>query len=63
MREIIFVVFLVLAPAVSLSAPAIGFDHLKFDMGEVKNDDIVEHVFEFINNGDEELIIKKLLAS
>jgi len=43
--------------------PAISFSGLNFDFTRIGQEDQVEHVFEFTNTGDQELVIDKLQAS
>jgi len=55
--------FLSLFPVVSSAAPAAHFDALSYDAGVVGQDKKVEHVFEFTNTGDQDLVIQKVTAS
>lgn len=63
MRDIFLLLFLLFFPAVSYSQPSISFDTLKHDFGIVSQNEKAEYIFEFINKGDQELVIKKLSAS
>jgi hypothetical protein len=47
----------------SYAQPAISFSQLNFDFTSIGQNDQVEHVFEFANAGDQELVIEKLQAS
>ncbi len=47
----------------SYAQPAISFNHLNYDFATIGQEDQVEHVFEFANIGDQELVIDKLQAS
>jgi uncharacterized protein YxjI len=64
MRRIILctIVFIFL-PALCFSQPAIKFDSENYDAGITTQGDIIEHNFEFTNEGDEVLIIEKLTSS
>ncbi|MEJ2695356.1 MAG: hypothetical protein P8013_01785 [Candidatus Sulfobium sp.] len=62
-KRVILVCFLVLVPAVSFAQPEISFRSLTYDFGIVFGKDRVEHVFSFLNKGDRDLIIKKLVPS
>jgi len=50
-------------PAYSYAAPVISFIETVYDFGEIRQGEKVEHVFEFVNNGDQELIIEKVTSS
>jgi len=47
----------------SYAQPAISFHQLAYDFATIAQEDQVEHVFEFANTGDQELVIEKLHAS
>ena len=47
---------------ISWASPRIKFDQIKFDAGRVIQGESVNHIFEFQNIGDENLIIKKVKA-
>lgn len=47
---------------ISWAAPRIKFDKTQFDCGEVIQGKSVSHIFEFHNEGDENLIIKNVKA-
>jgi len=47
----------------SYAQPAISFHQLTYDFAVIGQEDQVEHVFEFANTGDQELVIEKLQAS
>ncbi len=42
------------------ATPLISFEELDFDFGEVKQGDVVEHIFIFENKGTSDLIIEKV---
>jgi Protein of unknown function (DUF1573) len=50
-------------PALSYAQPSIAFDAEEHDFGTVAPVDAIEHVFEFSNTGDQDLIIQKLSSS
>ncbi len=52
-----------LSPAISQASPAISFGETTIDFGEVTQGQRVEHVFEFVNSGDEDLVIEKVTGS
>ncbi|HBH23766.1 MAG TPA: hypothetical protein DDY13_10125 [Cytophagales bacterium] len=47
----------------NLIASSIKFDDAEFDFGTIKEGDVVEHTFKFVNDGEEPLIIQKATAS
>jgi len=64
MRRIIFCTILfIFLPAVCFSQPIIIFDSENYDAGITTQGDIIEHTFEFTNEGNETLIIEKLTSS
>jgi hypothetical protein len=63
MREMIILICMILSPAVAYAQPAIVFDAESKDFGKVAAGETLEHVFEFRNSGDRELIIEKLVPS
>lgn len=66
MRKIVFYLILILflfLPSVSSAQPVIDFASESYDAGIVSQGDIIEHTFEFTNEGDEELIIEKVTPS
>jgi hypothetical protein len=62
-KKLVLVCFLLLVPGVSFAQPAISFRTLTYDFGVLSQKDEVGHVFEFVNNGDRELVIEKLTPS
>lgn len=54
---------LLLLPVLSYAQPSITFDSEEHDFGTVAPVDIIEHVFEFTNTGDQDLVIQKLSSS
>ena len=65
MRKLIAVFLLSVysVAAIELSAPEIGFDSEKYDFGKVKKGTVVTHTFIVMNNGDQPLIISKVVPS
>ena len=64
MKPVILTLFFLLFIASSSYAqPAISFDQLNYDFATIRQEDQVEHVFEFANTGDQELVIERLHAS
>jgi len=55
--------FLLFIASSSYAQPAISFDQLNYDFATIRQEDQVEHVFEFANTGDQELVIERLHAS
>jgi hypothetical protein len=62
-KRFVLICFLLLLPGVSFAQPAISFRSLTYDFGVLSQKDEVEHVFEFLNEGDRELVIEKLAPS
>ncbi|KAA3437987.1 DUF1573 domain-containing protein [Rufibacter hautae] len=48
------------APAPTPVGPSILFEEQKFDFGEIKAGDVVEHTFKFTNNGTLPLVISNV---
>jgi hypothetical protein len=63
MKKILFLIFLLLFPAVSHGQPTVGFDAETHDSGTVAAGETIEHVFVIRNTGDRELIIEKVVPS
>jgi len=59
----IFLIALLLVPALAYAAPSIKFAEGSHDFGKVKEGEKVEHTFEFSNSGTEELRIEKVGTS
>jgi hypothetical protein len=43
--------------------PAISFKEVYYDFGDIKQGEVVEHVFEFTNSGDSTLLLQKAYSS
>jgi hypothetical protein len=64
MRGIKLFIFLtIFFPSISFAQPVIEFVSENYNAGTVTQGDILEYDFEFINKGDEDLIIEKLNSS
>ena len=63
MKRIILTVLFLLFPLLAYAQPSIVFDAETYDFGPVSDVDTIEHIFEFTNTGDKELIIEKVVAS
>ena len=55
--------FLLLFPAVSFAQPSIVFTEENHDLGTVNQGEKIEHNFIFKNEGNEELVIERLVPS
>ena len=62
-RIILSMVFVFLLTALSYAQPVIKFDSESYDAGTTTQGDIIEHTFEFTNEGDEALVIEKLTST
>jgi hypothetical protein len=64
MKRVMFLLMIILLlPAFSYAQPAITFDSEEHDFRTLAPVDSVEHVFEFSNTGDQDLVIQKLSPS
>ncbi len=64
MRALVLsVIVLLVCSAIACAQPSIDFAHTDYDFSVIGQEDKIEHVFEFINKGDQELVITKLSAS
>ncbi|WP_181306429.1 DUF1573 domain-containing protein [Rufibacter sp. XAAS-G3-1] len=50
----------IVAPAPAPVGPSIQFEEQRFDFGDIKSGDVVEHTFKFTNNGTLPLIISNV---
>ena len=60
---ILQLILLLLIASFSYAQPAISFNQITYDFATIGQEDQVNHVFEFANTGDQELVIDKLHAS
>lgn len=64
MKAFLAVIFLLAASTVSYAQPSVYFEKLENDLGTInQREDRVEHVLEFENRGDKDLIIWSLVPS
>jgi hypothetical protein len=64
MKRIFYaVVFFLLSQAISYAQPVARFVQVDQDFGAVADQDMVQHVFEFSNAGDGDLLIEKVVAT
>ncbi len=54
---------MLLVSSVSLAQPSIKFDSAEYDFAVISQEDAAEHVFDFTNAGDQELMIEKISPS
>jgi hypothetical protein len=62
-KKIIALFFFSMVPTMACAQSAIHFHDVTYDFGMVRRDDKMEHVFEFVNNGDADLVVEKVSAS
>ena len=62
-RIFLATVFIFLTQAISHAQPVARFAQVDQDFGSVSDKDTVQHVFEFSNAGDEDLVIEKVVAT
>lgn len=63
MMKIIIIFLLLCIPTLVFAHSSIKFDTEIYDFGVVKKDQLLEHTFEFMNSGNEDLIISRLDAT
>lgn len=63
MKRMILIAIFLLTPLLAYAQQSIVFDAEMYDFGPVSDVDTIEHIFEFTNTGDKELIIDKVTAS
>jgi hypothetical protein len=56
-------IFMFLLPAISFAQPVIEFDSESYNAGTTTQGDVIEHIFEFTNKGDDDLLIEKVTSS
>lgn len=59
----LIIVLLLLVPALLQAHPAIEFAEQKHAFGPVGQETKPEHFFDFVNRGDQDLVIEKVSAS
>jgi len=62
-KIILLMTIILLLPVLSYAQPSIAFDSEEHDFGTVAPAGTIEHVFEFTNTGDQDLLIQKLGSS
>ncbi len=62
-RITLSLLFLFIVPAFAYAQPSISFQAVNYDFGMVSQGDKIEHLFEFVNDGDAELVIEKVSGS
>jgi len=62
-RVLLAAIVILLSHSLSYAQPAARFTEVEFDFGNVSSQDKVEHVFDFSNTGDEDLVIEKTAAT
>ncbi len=65
MTKMFISLFIFLAAiGISYAQPVLYFERLEEDLGTItQRGDRVEHVFEFANRGDQDLVVEKLVPS
>ena len=63
MKKVILFFVLFIAPSLAYAQPAIVFETEHYDFGTIPQTEKIEHIFDFTNNGNEELVIEKLVPS
>ena len=62
-RMTMSLLLLFIVPAFAYAQPSILFHDVTYDSGTVNQGDKIEHVFDFVNDGDAELVIEKVTGS
>jgi len=62
-KKIITLLFFSMVPTLACAQSAIHFHDVTYDFGMVRQDDKIEHVFQFVNDGDADLVVEKVSAS
>lgn len=64
MKRIFWVAFFILlSHTISHAQPVARFAQIDQDFGTVSDQDMIQHVFEFLNAGDEDLVIEKVVTA
>lgn len=64
MQKILFAaIFIFLTQSLSYAEPVTRFTSVDYDFGTISEGDKTEHVFEFSNTGDTDLLIEKVVAT
>ena len=59
----IWIILMILMPAIAYAEPAIKFESETYDFGHVVQGELLIHTFEFSNEGTEELVIERIESS
>lgn len=62
-KFLIYILTILTFPSLIFAQPNIVFEEETFDFGNISGDESIEHTFEFINKGNETLIIKEILPT
>jgi len=62
-RKIFLFFFLLTLPVPLYAQPSVVFEEEDYDFGRIESGQAVEHSFEFINAGNEDLLIEKIVSS
>jgi hypothetical protein len=62
-KEIFMALLMLFLPAVLHAQPVIHFQEISHSFGTISQADKAEHIFEFVNKGDQELVIEKVTSS
>ena len=62
-KEIVMALLVLFLPAILYAQPVIYFQELSHNFGTISQEDKAEYVFEFVNKGDQELVIEKITSS
>lgn len=59
----LFLILVLIVPSLAFAQPAIKFEAESHDFGGVREGTRLEHVFEFTNEGTEDLLVDRLVPS
>ncbi|MHB8883134.1 MAG: DUF1573 domain-containing protein [Thermodesulfovibrionales bacterium] len=59
----VLALFILFLPSVLYAQPVVSFTELSYNFGTVVQAQKAEHLFEFVNKGDHELVIEKVSSS
>jgi cytochrome c553 len=62
-RVLLAAILIFLSQSLSYAQPVARFTEVEYDFGNVSSQDKIEHLFEFSNTGDEDLVIEKAAAT
>lgn len=61
--QLLTAIIMIMVPALAHAGPSIFFPELKYSFGSVSQQEKAEHYFEFLNKGDQDLVVEKVSAS